>query len=404
MSARGGLIQMRSIVVLLAIASPAMAGELEAVIVPAKGYDLFLPEGDPIKQPPTVGVSIALRDAATHQPSPRHFKATLTLDTSHLPGACVNGPRARSQAAEPADLYFDPGKNPRGRVGDAGTTLALADGGTRATISSRDWGGFATLHAHVVVDGGVALDAVTATGDLGLPIPKDDNANHVADYWEVLGNVRRATDPDADDEVSPPLAIPGDGIGLADEYRGFFEDDAQGKRVHVRLNPNQRDVFVSLALVPATDRRRVLAALATWGTITNAEVHLGEAPTALAVKLDRPAARTAVTAMICVVDPACTAAGVAQGLDPAQRKLRADWAKKHVDDLADRYLAFVVLRDLGRVLHAREPSAEPTCPMHAWETDPTVADFIGGVWDLTGAPGGKAWRWCDDQMRLREPP
>jgi hypothetical protein len=141
--------------------------------------------------------------------------------------------------------------------------------------------------------------------------------------------------------------------------------------------------------VAPRDRSSAIAGIALWGAMTNLVVHVGHATPGFAVKLDRRAARAAVEALI---------AG----------QPHKDWAAAHTDTLVDRYLAFLVVRDLGRALHAREPQPEPTCPMHAWETDDAaVAEFVGGAWDLAAAPGGKPWRWCDEpkpQMRLREPP
>jgi hypothetical protein len=72
-----------------------------------------------------------------------------------------------------------------------------------------------------------------------LAIPKDDNSNHIADWWEHWFQIK---DPDENaDEDSTPRGDgdTGDSIALYDEYRGFH---IQGQ--HERLSPELKDLFV----------------------------------------------------------------------------------------------------------------------------------------------------------------
>jgi hypothetical protein len=72
-----------------------------------------------------------------------------------------------------------------------------------------------------------------------LLIPKDDNSNHIADYWEHWFDIKNP-DAFADDDNTPAGdGDDGDSIALYDEYRGFH---IHGK--HERLSPEIKDLFV----------------------------------------------------------------------------------------------------------------------------------------------------------------
>jgi hypothetical protein len=81
-----------------------------------------------------------------------------------------------------------------------------------------------------------ALDKATNT--YSLTIPRDTDGNKIADAWEG-----RALDPQADDEEVSGQNAKGDGLTVAAEYRGFVVLEDGGK-VHHRLNPKRKELFV----------------------------------------------------------------------------------------------------------------------------------------------------------------
>ncbi|MCX5747612.1 MAG: hypothetical protein NT062_34535, partial [Proteobacteria bacterium] len=261
----------------------------EVVFVTDKAYDQWLPEGPPIApsthQPDTVTVHVELRDPRTHRPIAKSFRTHYVLDGSHLDGECMNWPAHTTTSPDKPDLYFDPVKNTGDRVSSDQKSLELPDGhgGGAVTVSARDWGGWASLVAHVVVSDGVAVDAVVsggkADGTASLALPKDDDGNHIADAWEAQATGGKRADAD-DEKVPGGWAAPGDGYTLFEEYRGFVDADPSGtvvpakgpKKRHVRFDPKQRDAFIGLAVSDGV-APLALAAVTAWARMTNVSVH-----------------------------------------------------------------------------------------------------------------------------------
>jgi hypothetical protein len=252
----------------------------EAVFVMHDGYETFVPEGAPPDKPGKKGnaveLHIELRDAQTHKKSEKQFSATLTLDASHLPGTCMNYPAVGAPAPDEPDLYFEGGD-------EKTKVLPMGSGSGKVTIRSRDFGAFAKLTAHVKVADGAEVDVLTP--DSGVPvidIPKDDNANHIADIWEKAEHASGSLKSDADDEQLPSGLAPGDGYTLFEEYRGFVQADPKGnleigrgakpKIIHGRLHPNDRDVMIGLQLASADDDRAVKKGLAIFAATTRAKL------------------------------------------------------------------------------------------------------------------------------------
>ena len=110
------------------------------------------------------------------------------------------------------------------------------------TITSHDWGAYGKIKVTVVFDDG-SFDNAHVQGDKSkqaLTIPKDDNDNHIADFWEKH-YVGGSSDAEADDDMAPPGddKCQGDGLSRYEEYRGFR---VQGK--HICTSPIEKDLFV----------------------------------------------------------------------------------------------------------------------------------------------------------------
>ncbi|CAN5884887.1 hypothetical protein BH11MYX2_BH11MYX2_09020 [soil metagenome] len=139
---------------------PLSAVGYEAVFVPDAGYEQWLPEGPPVApsthQPATIGLHLERRDARTHAVVAKSFRANFILDSSRLVGDCMNYPAAGSSPPDKPDVYFEAAKNTSGTVTRDELSLDLANGkgGAAVVVSSRDWGGYAKLRAHVVVADG----------------------------------------------------------------------------------------------------------------------------------------------------------------------------------------------------------------------------------------------------------
>lgn len=271
---------------------------LEAVFVPDANYETWMPEGPPVApsthQPDTIGLHVELRDAKSHKRVDKSFRTNFVLESSKLRGDCMNWPARDEKPSDKPDIYFEAVKNKGGTVSSDELSLALGDGkgGGAIIVSSRDWGGYARLVAHVTTSDGVQLDAITPTGRTDAPaalaIPKDDNGNHIADAWDKT--VHGDHSSLADDESTPSgWATRGDGYTLFEEYRGFIEADPSGtvvpakgpKKRHMRFDPNKRDVFVGLAVA---DNVIALAqpGIATWAQMSSVAVHYIADPKLLA--------------------------------------------------------------------------------------------------------------------------
>jgi len=112
-----------------------------------------------------------------------------------------------------------------------------------AVVSSRDFGGVATLSAEVAIDE-MTIQAKVGQ-DSSTSIPLDENGNGIADAWED-SNGGRSIPAGEDLEPGAPGSDnlhKGDGYSRHDEYRGFAVK-AGGSLCHVRTDPrNKQDLF-----------------------------------------------------------------------------------------------------------------------------------------------------------------
>ncbi|HZK76024.1 MAG TPA: hypothetical protein VFD13_03865 [Candidatus Kapabacteria bacterium] len=111
-----------------------------------------------------------------------------------------------------------------------------------AILTSYDYAAHAKLKATIVLqESGTQLEAHFAgEAKTEIPIPKDDNGNNIADYWEDTSGVLDKNYPETwDGEHVDGNDHDGDGLTLFEEYRGFL---INGK--YERLSPKVKDIFL----------------------------------------------------------------------------------------------------------------------------------------------------------------
>lgn len=221
--------------------------DVEAVMIPAKNYEKWLPTGGKNEDDPgkdRLGIMVVLQKKGQPGKKPSQtaqFKFEL-LDVSHEKGVCLNRP-PKDQAKATFDLKIVPGENksltiaPDRQTGDSRDGLQQAE----VKITSYDWGAYGRLRVTAKLDNGRLLVAhrEKRPGQSELTIPLDDNNNHIADAWEKTVFLM-STVEDSDEDLTPVGDYDkGDGLSLFEEYRGFMV-----KGVHKRTDPNKKTLFI----------------------------------------------------------------------------------------------------------------------------------------------------------------
>jgi hypothetical protein len=221
----------------------------EVELIPAPEYDQWLPQAG--EDESTLGNFIDVQIVAHKKGDPnadppkKITKYTIELeDTSREKGVDLNWP-PKDKAKDDFDMKIDK-DNPWISMTDGNNAQKAEtkqEGLTqfKVTVNSYDWGGYTKLHVTAELkDGSSVVGHVHGHADQDfLLIPKDDNLNHIADWWEHWFKIENA-DASADDDDQPHSdAGKGDSIALYDEYRGFH---IHGR--HERLSPEIKDLFV----------------------------------------------------------------------------------------------------------------------------------------------------------------
>lgn len=153
------------------------------------------------------------------------------------------------------------------------------------------------------------------------------------------------------------------------------------------------------------------------------------------VTLDLKSAAKTVGSLICDTNPDCKIPveednqeerddydamqkALGQTLGVAELRRRATWGQTNKAELDRRLTQFVFIHELGHAIgmyhhgtlddHWNEIHGEPTCPMRYWHQHDhytEISDFVGNKWDLSTAPDGTPWRWCNinaPQQRLAD--
>ena len=220
--------------------------DAEAEIIPPGEYASWVPKAGEDEQKPGNTIAVTARvhkkgDPKTPYHKKAHFKFHL-VDVSKEKGVCLNWP-GDMNSTDGFDLKIEPESNASLKVDGDGQSAESAAGldASHVTITSHDWAAYGKLTVTVVFDDGSEVNAhvLGNPSKQQLTIPKDDNGNHIADFWEkhYIGG---SSDAKADDDLVPlgDHSL-GDGLSLYEEYRGFV---VQGK--HLRTSPIEKDLFV----------------------------------------------------------------------------------------------------------------------------------------------------------------
>ncbi|MDR3774516.1 MAG: hypothetical protein P4L26_14275 [Terracidiphilus sp.] len=224
--------------------------QTEVELVPPDEYPQWMPQAG--KDEKTIGNDIDVGIVAhtkgdpSLKPPKKVLKYTITLeDTSKEKGVDSNWPNPNSATTD-FDMKIDPLNGWIKVADEKGQSAETKQEGLtefKVSINSYDWGGSTKLKVIAELEGGQTVVAHVRghTDQDFLSIPKDDNQNHIADYWEDIFGLKNA-DASADDDQHPlGDGHNGDSIALYDEYRGFH---IGGNGKHERTSPETKDLFI----------------------------------------------------------------------------------------------------------------------------------------------------------------
>jgi hypothetical protein len=226
----------------LALDSP----DLEAVIIPPKDYNWWIPEAGRDENTAGNSLEVTVKVQSKNEKKPSKQKAKLTfelVDVSKEPGICMNWPR---NGKDDFDLRIDDSDEeldvPLDKKGQWAQTKEYQKE-FRIFVKSYDYGAYGKLKVKAETKDGRPI-SVRVEGQPSqdeLMIPLDNNNNHVADKYErdfyIPGN--KAADSD-EDFVPEGDKNRGDGLTLYEEYRGFMTKNSK----HVRSDPAKKTLFV----------------------------------------------------------------------------------------------------------------------------------------------------------------
>jgi hypothetical protein len=218
------------------------------LIVDVQDYAVWAPQGSHDAQQP--GNHLALRarlqqrggGAPGEQASQLRFELT---QVSAEPGVALNHPPSQ-EARVDLDLRFEAERNPELAIGGGGKRAEThpseigAYGEAKAELSAFDWGAWAELRVSALMpDGRRILGRLRDDPRPQILLPKRKPGSRVADALRQSAGIGDL--PDDEDAESEPQGdgLPGDGLTLYEEYRGFY---VNGR--HVRGNPRRKDLFV----------------------------------------------------------------------------------------------------------------------------------------------------------------
>jgi hypothetical protein len=226
-----------------------------------------------------LGISARLVDKNSQQPTefgPDQVTFAL-VQVSHEPGVAMNWP-AKAIQPSPPDMSFknlDPNLalviNPDFMLNSDGTQADFfppdpsgSNPHVDILLVPYDWGGWATLNVTAMV-GGLAIK-----GHLVVPgLPSDPNETNIllpnrqpnsfiADQWKAAHFATALADNDDSESNPKGDGLPGDGLTLYEEYRGFYmglgcgksrvaivsEGTPGAKCEHAEGDPNTKDFFI----------------------------------------------------------------------------------------------------------------------------------------------------------------
>ncbi len=231
--------------------SPKGTEEYELLLEPVGDYEKWLPEGN-ILHPELPGSFLTIK--ATFQkkgggvPQQKFEKVVVTLNgTSREKGIALNYPK--KTPSDEFDIRFATNTENGGEDGQRIEIESSNNPGPLVVsipIAAYDFGGFSTVRAVALMPGGLEVKGkFKPTGGEFLMLPRDDDGNHVADYWQKEKRVPMGTPANSDEDLQLGQANAGDGIPLYEEYRGFVRlKGMTTEKIHERTDPRIKTLFV----------------------------------------------------------------------------------------------------------------------------------------------------------------
>lgn len=222
--------------------------QILTVAVDADSYDSWLPEGS-LDSSESPGNYLLVRAKVRDETDPRKpRKARIQFSLAHVSenkGVCMNWPSDQSTFTN-RGLRFRESDYPAG-----GPIVFEGEGNLRTRdlveevevlVHAHDYGAWGTLRVTAQdTDGNEIKVKVRGKETPDLDIPKDEDANRVADAWDFKYRSHGSA-ADTDEDNDPPgkgFTYRGDGLTLYEEYRGFRVNGG-----HVRTDPTRKDLFI----------------------------------------------------------------------------------------------------------------------------------------------------------------
>lgn len=169
-------------------------------------------------------------------------------DISREQGRCSNDkdPAFYKTTPDP-DLFVHAEDNPDYEISDLGGTYkAVGRSGAARTlyIRAKDYAAFGRVSATIKVRDRYFNAVSSEPGGVSVTIPYDLNENKIADHWEETNGVFGSPVTSDDDNIPVNQLINGDGMTIFDEYRGFYKLAAVGGFIHMRMDPNKKELFI----------------------------------------------------------------------------------------------------------------------------------------------------------------
>jgi len=198
---------------------------------------------------PQLSFTATIKPKEPGKPAPRATIDFYLQDVSRNKGTCTNYPKNGEDkddlrfAAQQAGVKVDPSNPKHAYTIDEVSSASVI-------VEATDTGAYGKLVARSEELGLLAV--YKRTGANFVPIPRDDDDNHVADHWEILQGVYPQKYPANWDEDPKPEGQRrrGDGYTLYEEYRGFVVNSHSGqasgvnRKQFIRTDPRQKDLFV----------------------------------------------------------------------------------------------------------------------------------------------------------------
>jgi len=225
-------------------------GPIDAVlIVKPVAYDMWLPKPgrDEMSKGSVMDIELEVQAKNGRPPSLKVARFELKLSgTSRERGITINYPIKPAKDQLP-DIRFLPARIGESVEEDQSVTVTSSDGQTGvATIASYDGGGWSTLTAEAVLEGGIRIKGhlLSPTGVDQIPIPKRDPAKKIGTAWlNANGNPGERDDTEQDVNTNK-----GDGLTAYDEYRGVMAFDPNSPSgagpTFTRLDPRKKELGV----------------------------------------------------------------------------------------------------------------------------------------------------------------